>query len=405
MNRRTARFCVVALLALVGAIGPTPTAEASNTALRPAVRLSGIAARGDTRSIVPAEQVVVDGWRYERFVNLAYPCSTSGHQSFVIGTRDGSSSTVTAPLWVKMRGGGAGWFDVNGNPLPNKNVKSEESFDTQLRYDTDGLMADVKAAPQNFRILIVSMCSHDIYGGVNTLDPNNPHMPGGAPATTNGLISTKAAIQFTTRRLPTDDFFLHGTSAGGVGSFHVAWGLQRQGLAPAGVVSDSGVLNQAWQRYVSENGVPGATGCEKTTIERGDGVVARIAPEVSDPANEPHLLVGDGRLAVPVMHVWNRGDVNVCGSTPIQCPLPDDTAPILPAATCNHEPMRRAIASLGPASRSLSFGVCVEGNDTTAPCDRHVVTTMANGINTDPTAPADYQQAILDWVVARLADD
>jgi hypothetical protein len=75
------------------------------------------------------------------------------------------------------------------------------------------------------------------------------------------------------------------------------------------------------------------------------------------------------------------------------------------AADCNHEPMRLAIAGLVPDSPSLAMGVCVEGNDTATPCDRHVVTSGPNLVNTDPSQPADHQSAILDWVRARLADD
>jgi hypothetical protein len=47
----------------------------------------------------------------------------------------------------------------------------------------------------------------------------------------------------------------------------------------------------------------------------------------------------------------------------------------------------------------------VEGKATSTPCDRHVITTIANGVSSDPGEPADYQAAILTWVRARLADD
>ena len=46
----------------------------------------------------------------------------------------------------------------------------------------------------------------------------------------------------------------------------------------------------------------------------------------------------------------------------------------------------------------MSLGLCVGPG-----CSTHVVTDPA-GTNTDPTAPADYNGAILDWVHHRLAD-
>jgi hypothetical protein len=305
-----------------------------------------------------------------------------------------------------MRGGGVGWFDADGTPLPTAGVKSEESMATQLKYDSPGLMADVKAGPEGFRILLVSMCSHDIYAGNEGYDPFNPHVDAaGDSVVTNGLTSTKAAIQYTLAHYPTDDYFLHGTSAGSVGSFHVAWALQRQGIPPAGFVADSGILNQAWQRYVAETGISGSAGCEKATEERGYGVLGRISPEIGDPVNEPHLLVSRGDLTVPAMHVWNHADNNVCGDVMIPCPLPDGSNPMLQAADCVHEPMRLAIEALPAGSHSDNMAVCVEGGDASMPCDRHVVTGTNNAVNSDPTEPADFQEAILVWVRARLADD
>jgi hypothetical protein len=134
-------------------------------------------------------------------------------------------------------------------------------------------------------------------------------------------------------------------------------------------------------------------------------VLGRIDRFLGDPANQPHLLVGSGRLTVPVVHIWNHADHNVCGAALMPCPLPDGSTPMLQAADCNHEPMRLAIAGLGAGSRSLAMGVCVEGSDTAVPCDRHVVTAGVGLVNSDPSQPADYQAAILDWVRARLADD
>lgn len=364
------------------------------------------AAPADTSEIQAAETTTKNGWTFQRYRDLAHPCAISGYQSFVIGTKDGSSPTDTRPLWVKMRGGGAGWFDTDGTPLPGTGVKTEEGLALQLSFDTPGLMASVKAAPQGFRTLIVSLCSHDIYAGNENYDPYNPNLtPEGTNRPTTGLAATKAAIQFTRAMYPTDDYFLHGTSAGGVGVYHVAWSLQQQGIPPTGIVSDSGVLNQAWQRYVAENGVPGGSaGCQKTTEERGYGVLGRIARTVGDPANEPDLLVSSRRLTVPVVHVWNHADSNVCGNALIPCPLRDGTTPLLQSADCNHAPISAAIAALPPSAHSKAMGVCVEGDNAAVPCDRHVVTATTT-LNTDPSQPADYQAAIYAWVLERLADD
>ena len=70
------------------------------------------------------------------------------------------------------------------------------------------------------------------------------------------------------------------------------------------------------------------------------------------------------------------------------------------ASDCSNEPLRRAIAAQGRASRSVSLGLCVASG---TPCGMHIVTSIA-GTNTDPHFPADYNQFIMSWVHTRLAD-
>jgi hypothetical protein len=367
-----------------------------------AASLTGcLAAPGSTAEIELVSSVTVDGWRFDHYRNRAYPCSLSGYQTFLVGQRVGSDPAATRPLWVKMHGGGVGWFDEGGDPMPTAGNKSEESRAKLLGFVDPGLVHDVQAAPEGFRLLVVSMCNHDLYAGGGQPDPDNPTTePDGTPVTVNGLLATKAAIQFTQALLPTDDFFLHGGSAGAFGTFHVAWGLQQQGIPPAGIVADSGVLNDLWQVAQLEQGLP----CARTPEELGR-IPIRWHPDVADPANRPDLLVGDGRLRVPAVHIWSQGDPNVCGALPMQCPLRDGTSLTMWSAGCAHEPLRLAIESLGAGSRSINLPVCVDNAATPAPCDTHVVTTKANKVNTDPSLPADYNAVVLAWVRDRLADD
>lgn len=379
----------------------TATASVLLVLLLVAVATACLSTPGTTDRVEAVGSTDVDGWHYDYFRNLAYPCSISGYQTFAIGTRIGSSGTDTRPLWVKLRGGGTGWFDESGRPQPTAGNMSEISLTDLLVFDTPGLMASVKAAPEGFRTLLVSMCSHDVYGGMDTPDPHNPNLtPDGSPRPTNGLIATKAAIQYAQARYRTDDTVLYGTSAGGAGALHVAWALQQQGIPPAAVVSDSGVINQAWEQAVVDQGT-----CGDTTIDGGLALLARIDPDVANPANQPDQLVARGDLTVPVLHVWNRGDHNSCGETPMTCPLPGGSTVTMGAAECRHAPLRLAIEAQGPQSRSEDMAVCVEGSDAGRPCDLHVVSTRAHGVNTDPGAPADYEAAILAWVRVRLADD
>src|SRR3954451_24553798 len=209
---------------------------------------------GKTDKIEFVGSSVVDGYKFDQYRNLSYPCSISGYQTFVIGTKVGSSDTATRPLWVRMRGGGVGFFDSNGVPQPSAGNKSEESAATSISFVRDvGLMGLVRDDAAGFRLASVSMCDHDIYSGGDQPDPNNPNtLPDGSGRTVNGLFATKAAIQYALAKYPTSKFFLHGTSAGSAGALSVSWGLQAQGTPPAGAVADSGVVNLEWERARNE---------------------------------------------------------------------------------------------------------------------------------------------------------
>src|SRR6478609_7292639 len=91
---------------------------------------------GDTSKVVKIDAADVNGWHYDYFENRAYPCAIAGYQTFAIGTKIGSSATATSPLWVKMRGGGFGYFDETGAPQPTAGTKSEIDLTALLKFDT-----------------------------------------------------------------------------------------------------------------------------------------------------------------------------------------------------------------------------------------------------------------------------
>jgi hypothetical protein len=360
-----------------------------------------LSAPGNTSGIALVTSSTLNGWHYDYYRDSAYPCAISGYQTFVVGTKIGSSNTAAAPLWTFMHGGGAGYFDASGNPIPSAGQKVEEGFASLRGYlNNSGLLAKVRADAAGFRTLAVSYCSHDVYAGTNSPDPNNPNTtPDGKPRTTNGLISVKAAIQFVQAKYPTTKTFLHGTSAGSAGTFGVAWGMQLQGIAPAGVVADASLINA--EAFAAADAAGYCT--DNNDPARVAAISARIDPQLANLDNEPDKLVSSGRLTVPIMHIWNHSDVNTCGSPPISCPLRNGTHVTMGLTDCIHEPMRAAIAAEGPDSTSMNLPVCVNG-PTQPACSTHVVTNKSGLTNSDPSTPADYLTAIIHWVDARLAD-
>ena len=248
---------------------------------------------GDTARIELVSSSTAKGYRLDYYRNRAYPCAVSGYQTFVVLTKLGTDPAATRPMWVKMHGGGIGYFNAAGTAVPSERWMHEESLASLMGSFDTGLMASVLGGAEEFRAVIVSMCSHDLYAGANTPDRNNPNLtPEGSPRTTNGLLATKAAVQFATGAFPTDDVFLQGGSAGSAGAIHVAWSMQLQGIAPAGVVADAGVINLGYEQGQIDQGLPCARPAEAAEV-----LPSRFHPDIASPANQPHLLVADvGRV-------------------------------------------------------------------------------------------------------------
>lgn len=403
----TATFAALATFAVTAVGGSVDgpgtaagAAEPAGTAAAPGPAAAAIATPGKTSRITRIASTTSDGWRFDQYRNPAYPCAVQGDNTFTIATRLGVPDDEVHPLWVFMHGGGVGYFAPNGKAMPNNAQKIEENAALQQRNTlSGGLKAKVAAAPAGFRMMAVSMCDHDIYGGGDTPDPNNPNKDAnGDQRTVNGLFATKAAIQYALTTRATDDYFLHGGSAGSFGSWHVGWSLEAQGIPPAGIIGDSGVLNQAWQLAVQD------TGCGRTD-EALTIVAQRLHPEVGSEANQPHHLVADGKLTAPLLQVWDIGDPGQCGTDPVACPLPDGSTPTMGSVDCLHEPLRAAIAAAGDG-RSANMRLCVDNPSLAGTCDRHVPSNDApTAENTIAPWPADFQKAMLDWVTARLGDD
>lgn len=359
-----------------------------------------------TAGFTPQIQLVststIGAWKYDYYRNPHVPCAVSGSQTFVIATKVGSVASAARPLLVHMHGGGAGYFDAAGNPVPSQGQKVEESAASLVNRlnKNNGLFGNIRSAAAGFRMMAVSYCGHDLYSGLYSTDPNNPNVDAaGKPRTTNGLISVKAAIQYTTSQYATTKFLIHGGSAGSVGTFGVAWSLQQQGIPPAGIIADASIVNV--EAFAAGNAAGICT--DENDPGRVAGITGRVHPDLANPANQPDKLVADGRLTVPILHVWTHADQATCGAPPVECPLRDGSTVTLGYTDCIHEPMRLAIEAQGPSAKSENLGLCVTPVGQPE-CSAHVVANRGGLLNTDPGAPADYQTAMMDWLLARLAD-
>ena len=105
---------------------------------------------------------------------------------------------------------------------------------------------------EGYRILIVSMCDHDLHSGMGTPYLNNPN-----GVEVNGLQANMAAIDYTVSKYPTTHVFAHGTSAGSIGAFNLAYSYNFEGISLNGIVMDSHLASDRTKTLIdSLVGVP-----------------------------------------------------------------------------------------------------------------------------------------------------
>ena len=199
-------------------------------------------------TIIDTNSVELDFYR-----NTAYTCGISGNYTFLV-VEPMNNPGAEAPLWVYLHGGGAGYYDENQQyiigvstvtGLPHANNHNTEKTiehlrDGQLIYNTHTNSGQIENSTltrrimEGYRILIVSMSDHDLHSGMGTPYLNNPN--GGE---VNGLQANMAAIDYTIANYPTTHVFAHGTSAGSVGAFTLAYAYNLEGVKLNGIIMDS----------------------------------------------------------------------------------------------------------------------------------------------------------------------
>ena len=203
---------------------------------------------------------------FDFYRNNTYSCGLSGNYTFMVVNPANCDETVEAPLWVFLHGGGAGFYDENGDyqavgDQTEDTWNHEETFNdlliTQLQGRTveNGQLKDItltRRIQEGYRVVMVSMCDHDQYSGLGTPYPNNPN-PG---AEVNGMQATMSAVEYTVANYPTTEVFAHGTSAGSVGVYNLAMSFAAQDIHLSGVVADSVISPRALDLFDAYPGQP-----------------------------------------------------------------------------------------------------------------------------------------------------
>ena len=235
----------------------------------------------------------VGGWKYDPTATPRIRAAISGYQTFVIGTKVGSSTGRRAPLWMLMHGGGVGWFAPNGTPQPSAGKKNEEAAAALDRGSPPAALVGPSATTRRASASCRSRCAATTStpaANSRTRTTRTPR-PTASRARSTGCSPRRRPSQFAQQKYPTSKTSCTATSAGSVGTFDVAWSHAARGhAARPGRRGRGRASTRRWRRRRSqgvcaEDAGPGALG----------RVAARVHPDLANIDNELDKLVASGR--------------------------------------------------------------------------------------------------------------
>ncbi len=318
LRRRSAlAVAIIAVLAVSGCVFPI---ERTSDGIRKV--------QEETRTIM-GQEVSLDFYR-----NEAYDCGKSGKFTFLVIdplNNDGAE----APLWVFLRGGGVGYYNEDGTYQGGEAFENNFNTEADLEYLVDTVNNNIfdrdgqpryfntllKRLLEGYRVLVPSLCDHDLHSGTGTEYPNNPN---DVVPEVNGLQANMAATQFvaTNKELyPTTDVFVHGLSAGSVGSYALAYSFAQEGIDLTGAIMDSYLISDRLQTLIDREVV---TKPNFTAGFRAEAVIQKIGP-FADPGAGlfPDETVAAGFDDVPLFDL-DGNDSGYCGGE--RPPIPEAEA-------------------------------------------------------------------------------
>ncbi|HRQ09729.1 MAG: hypothetical protein ROY82_11240 [Truepera sp.] len=257
-----------------------------------------------------------DSWTALLYRNDALHCGRPGNFTFAIIEPKGDP-LGEAPLWVYLHGGGIGYYN-DETPTRYIGIESEndeESLDdllrvTGIRSGRDTLIA--RRLNEGWRVLVPSMCDHDLHAGEGTTYPNNPNY-GAAGDTVDGLLANEAALTWVTEHRETTWVVIHGTSAGSVGAFALSYALHEQGIDVNAAILDAYLITPRLLPYMRAGVTPQVRKNADFDYHQVIAKVGRFA-DVGDAGVIPERVIAENDFrAVPLLDVVGDQDQHCAG--------------------------------------------------------------------------------------------
>ncbi len=333
-------------------------------------------------------------WELDMYRNSAYDCGLSGNYTFLV-MNPTDAPDAEAPLWVYLHGGGVGYYDDTGTYVAVKNqtentYNHEETFtdlwndqvvrhtlNTNTNQTIDSTLK--RRIEEGYRVLVVSLCDHDLYSGLGTPYPNNPD----PDATVDGLAATMAAIDYTAANYPTTHVFAHGTSAGSLGVWSLASSYAVEGTSLTGIVADSWIstprILTTAAAFTGQPGYPFGAGFEVQGVSDKVGFFVR-----ADIPAWPEAQIANGDFRdVPALFIGGDNDP-FCGGN--QAPLAEAVADGLSNCNWLHDGLRQSINAQAASPHELHIlnGFGHVPTNAAGPANDIVDDFLADVLATDP---------------------
>jgi hypothetical protein len=337
---------------------------------------------------------ILPGYYYRIYENSRYPCGAQGNHQFMVLDRAIDTSTPRH-LFSKFLGGGMGFWYYDGSDarvyFPHENaegiLRASQNrymfFRTSISAEYANGVTKRFRENSNFRILVTSYCSHDLYHGQGQCN-------GVDGFCRYGYLAAMEAVDYAQQHFDTDKVVTYGGSAGAAGSFNI--GKDQDNVVAIIMDSFSGDLSAirdgCWEcdDYGNRKNVFGSSypcfcpdPCPPKTCCFGniscmDGLAPRIGFEFG--VDEPHRIIEQG-FNKPIYLVWNERD----GS---------NFAPLL------YGNLHSAIETYNPGGNSVANKVCITNPESTsdASCNLHVPSSY------DYAETQTLVEEIYDWALS-----
>jgi hypothetical protein len=327
-------------------------------------------------SMTLIEEGDTEGFHYWLYENPRYPCGGGdGNHEFLVLQK--GTAKDERNLLVNHPGGAVGFYynDESGQRVyyPHQNavglLLARYNRNMMFRVALKDGLAKRFRERDDFRLMVPSYCSHDLYYGTGEYSAVDGFSRW-------GHLAANEAVDFVEQSFLTNKIITSGGSAGASGSFNT--GIAQEKVV--GIIMDSFAGDLSGIRDACLDGQYVFGSLHPCFCPAGSGILCMevLASRIgfSLGADEPYVLVNRGLVETPIFLIWNQSD----GSQ---------------YAYRHYQNLHDALETVNPGGNSVAKMVCIDDPDVPGDntCNLHVPTTYEYE-NTIPLIDEVYEWAL-----------